>query len=93
LTIVAADKVPKLQVTTMSLGSWTSLDPETLERLAAVFNQCCRRLERVHGESDDLTVRERLVARRLMDLVEQGVIDMDLLEKQALEGLLPEHLR
>jgi hypothetical protein len=77
----------------MSLGSWTSLERETLERLVLAFDQCCRRLERMYGGSDDLPAQERLVARRLMDLVERGVTDKDLLEKQALEGLLIEHPR
>jgi hypothetical protein len=75
--------------------SGEALDPETLKRLQEVFEKCRLRLEGVYGGGDgsQLNDRLRLAAKRLTDLAQEGVVDPDLLEKQALAGLLPEYPR
>jgi hypothetical protein len=68
------------------------LNPETLTLLEGVFERCIRKIERQYGEdSTQMTARRPVVATRLISLAQQGVKDPDLLETQALAGLLPGH--
>jgi hypothetical protein len=74
------------------LDSSITIDPETLRLLQGVFNRCVGKLEHLYGpNSSQLSARRPLIATRLISLTEQGVADPDLLEKQALVGLIPEY--
>jgi hypothetical protein len=46
---------------------------------------------RRRGDGSQLTARLQLATKPIMDLAQEGVIDPEQLEKQALAGLLPEY--
>src|SRR4051812_45374462 len=78
---------------TMLLGDETfrgKMEPAELEQLQKLFDECLRRLGTVYGaDPEQLEIRLRLVATRIMQLTDFGMRDQKHLKKAALVGLLP----
>jgi hypothetical protein len=76
----------------MSLGSSRIMDAESLLLLQAVFDDCMHKLEGVWDRDPSRSAARRgLVAKRIMDLAQEGILDPDQLEQEALTGLLPDN--
>ena len=74
----------------MSLGCSRIMDAESLVLLQTVFDDCMHKLEGVWGrDASRSTARRGLVAKRIMDLAQRGILDPEQLEEEALTGLLP----
>ena len=79
-------KAPTMLLRTLSPGA---LEPEALNLLQGIFDECLRKLMDVRGLSDpsELGGTQELIGKRIIGAAEAGILDREKLETLALDGL------